>query len=591
MNYYEPMVRPHYFRIAALITGLAELVSPGWAQPAPEPAAKQTPRAFAVNPALDGELFYEMFLGELNARTGDAGTGYALMLDAARRSGDSQLYRRSIEIALQARSGDYALAAARAWKEADPASREANRYVLQLLIALNRISETTELLRRELALSSELAKLSTLGAIPQIYGRASDKTLAATIVEQSLADELTNPHTGSAAWIALGRMRLAAGNKMGALEATRHAVALDPTQEDSAALAVALIEEGIPDAESIVRKYLAQQSKPDLRWAYARVLIGQQRFAEAIHALEIITAEKPDFSEAWLSLSKLQLQGNQTAAATRSNQRALELIQAMPANERPKRLLTEAYLLNASIAERNKDYSEAANWLGQIDDSEETFSIQRMRATLLARQGELTKARSLLRQLPASTPDTVHRKLQAEVQLLQDLHRYQEAYDVQTELVALAPDEVDFAYQQAMLAEKAGQTETMEKLLRQLILRHPDYFHAYNALGYSLAERGERLDEAKQLINKALQHAPEDPFITDSLGWVEFRLGNRGEAARLLTKAFQVRPDPEIAAHLGEVLWSMGERERATTTWQEGLRLSPDNGTLKDTLKRLGVPF
>ena len=117
----------------------------------------------------------------------------------------------------------------------------------------------------------------------------------------------------------------------------------------------------------------------------------------------------------------------------------------------------------------------------------------------------------------------------------------------------------------------------------------PDYHHAYNALGYSLADRNIRLPEARELIQKALEYAPGDPFISDSLGWVEFRLGNRSEALRILDSAYKTKPDPEIAAHLGEVLWTIGQRDRALTIWKEGLLLSSDNEVLQDTLRRLRV--
>jgi Flp pilus assembly protein TadD len=129
----------------------------------------------------------------------------------------------------------------------------------------------------------------------------------------------------------------------------------------------------------------------------------------------------------------------------------------------------------------------------------------------------------------------------------------------------------------------------MERLLRQVIALKPDYQHAYNALGYSLAERGIRLPEAKELIQKALAYAPNDPFITDSLGWVEFRMGNKAEAARILETAYKSRPDADIAAHLGEVYWSLGQRDRAQSVWREGLLLNAENETLMETLKRLRV--
>jgi tetratricopeptide (TPR) repeat protein len=138
-----------------------------------------------------------------------------------------------------------------------------------------------------------------------------------------------------------------------------------------------------------------------------------------------------------------------------------------------------------------------------------------------------------------------------------------------------------------MLAEKLGRAEEMERLLRRLIAAKPDYHHAYNALGFSLAERNVRLDEARQLITKALEFAPDDPFIVDSLGWVEFRSGRFDEALRLLQTAFQKRPDAEIAAHMGEVLWTLGQRDKALAVWKKAAEINPDNETLLETTRRL----
>ena len=590
MDYYDPMVLFHSFRIAALATVVAVTAQSSWAQQVGNDsrAAAIRPPATA-NPALDAELFYEIFLGEISARTGDPGAGYAFMLEAARRSADGQLYQRAADIALQARSGEYALAAAKAWKEALPQSREANRYVLQILVALNRIGETPDLLRQELAQSPPRAKAATLSALPQMYGRASDKALAAKVVEQALVDELANPATGPAAWVALGRLRLAAGDKGGALNAARKAQELDNASEDAARLALELLDENIPEAEAIVIQALAKQPIPELRMAYARVLLGLQRYPDASRQLEAVTKEKPDLAEAWLVVATLQLQDNRLPAAEASLQRFLDLASASADAEVRQKSLTQAYLLYAQIAEKKKDFAAAEAWLGRIDNAEEVFGAQIRRASLLARQGKLAQARALLRSLPGTSAESLRMKLSAEVQLLREQRLFKEAYQVQVEMVALAPDDAELVYDQAMLAEKMGSPDTMEQLLRQVIARQPQYHHAYNALGYSLADRGLRLAEAKQLIMKALEFAPNDPFIMDSLGWVEFRLGNKADAKRLLETAFKARPDVEIAAHLGEVLWSLGDKEGASRVWKEGQRISPDNDILKETLKRLGA--
>ncbi|RQO83735.1 tetratricopeptide repeat protein [Acidovorax sp. FJL06] len=590
MDYYDPMVLFHSLRTAALTTLVAVAAQSTWAQqPRSDDRATTGGPPVTSHPALDAELFYEIFLGEISARTGDPGAGYAFMLEAARRSADGQLYQRAADIALQARSGEYALAAAKAWKEALPQSREANRYVLQILVALNRIGETPDLLRQELAQSPARAKATTLSALPQMYGRASDKALAAKVVEQALVDELTNPATGPAAWVALGRLRLAAGDKSGALNAASKAQSLDNASEDAARLALELMDENVPEAEPIVAQALTKQPVPELRMAYARVLLGLQRYPEASHQLEAVTQEKPDLAEAWLVVATLQFQDNRLPAAEASLQRFMDLSSTAPDAEARQKSLTQAYLLYAQIAEKKKDFATAEAWLGRIDNAEEIFGAQTRRASLLARQGKLAQARALLRNLPGSSADDKRMKLSAEVQLLREQRFYKEAYQVQVELVALAPDDAELVYDQAMLAEKVGKPGTMEQLLRQVIAHHPQYHHAYNALGYSLADRGLRLAEAKQLILKALEFAPNDPFIMDSLGWVEFRLGNKADARRHLEAAYKARPDVEIATHLGEVLWSMGDKEGASRVWREGQRVSPDNDTLKETLKRLGT--
>lgn len=567
-------------------------------QPKPSQASPTLPKAATAQAAqssddeaaaLNAELFYEILVSEMTASSGDPGTAYALMLEAARRSRDGQLYRRATEIALQARSGQSALIAAQAWKEALPQSRDANRFLLQILIALNRIDETPDLLQQELAASTPRTRIATIQALPQLYGRASDKAQATAVVEKALANELTNPAVAPSAWITIGRMRLASGDKAGALEAARRASELEPTNDGAALLALLLMESGVKDAEALLKPYFAGTPIPEIRMTYARVLLEAQRFAEAQTQLEAVTRERPDMAEAWLVDASLNLQANRLSQAEASLQKFLALLEPLPPSETRANAQTQAYLLLSQVAEKRGDFAQADAWLNRIDNPAALISAQSRRASLLARQGKITEARAILRALPAKTADEEKQKLLAEVQLLREVQQYEAAYEVQSQAVARYPDDIDLAYEQAMLAERLGKLDVMERQLRAIIARQPDYQHAYNALGYSFAERGVKLQEARELIAKALQLAPGDPFITDSLGWVEFKLGHREEAARLLQEAFKAQPDAEIGAHLGEVLWSMGQQDQARAVWRQGLQLNPDNGTLKDTLKRLGV--
>ncbi len=538
---------------------------------------------------MDAELFYQLLLGELNVRGSEPAAGFALILDAARKTRDPALYQRAVELAFQARNGDAALQAARAWREAFPQSREANRYVLQILVALNRIPESLEPLQSEVALADAADRAAVISTLPRIYSRATDKKQAATVIEQALADYLKDPAIGPAAWAAVGRMRLAAGDEAGALDAATRAQALAPAAEPAALLALELMDPKLPQAEALVRNYLANKPLPEMRMGYARALLDAQRPQEALQQLQQVTRERPDFAEAWLAEGSLLAQDNQLPQAEVAIRRYLELAQAQPASEERSRGQAQAYLTMAQIAEKRRDFAAANAWLDRIENSQELLSAQSRRASILARQGRLEEARQLLRSLPERTPAEARMKVMAEVALLRDNKQYRAAYDLLASAVARNPDDPDLLYDQAMVAEKLGDFADMEKLLRQVIAKKPDYHHAYNALGFSLAERNVRLPEARQLIQKALEYAPHDPFITDSLGWVEYRLGNRAEALRILQGAYKDRPDPEIAAHLGEVLWTLGQREQAEAVWREGMLLNAENETLLETLKRLKV--
>ena len=544
--------------------------------------------------ALDAELFYRLLVGEITARDGDAGAGFALMLDSARKTNDAQLYQRAVEIALQSRSGDAALQAALAWKQAQPNAQDANRYVLQILIALNRIQDTLEPLKNGIGLMSVTDRSRAISAIPRAYARVSDKKLAASVVENALSAYVINPTTAAAAWTTVGRMRLAAGDVPGAMEAVQKGQSADIKAEGPPLVALELLNSKLPAAETLIKKYLSDNPTPipEIRMGYARGLLDAQRYSEAGMQLQTVTKDKPDYAPGWLVLGSLQLQDNQLALAQTSFERYVALdLAANQQNEEdePNRGLAQAYLSLAQIAEKRKDYAAAEAWINKIENSDDMMQAQTRRASILASRGQLAEGRQLIRGLPERNAGDGRLKVLAEIGLLRDLKQYQLAYDLLGQAVTLSPQDSDLLYDQAMMAEKLGQLPEMERLLRRVIAIKPDAYNAYNALGYSFADRNVRLPEAKALIQKALEFVPNDPFIRDSLAWVEFRMGNSVEAAKIFADAFKTKPDAEIAAHYGEVLWTMGQRDKALGVWREGQLLNPENETLVETLNRFKV--
>ncbi len=582
MNYYDPMIR---FTRLPLILMLSCALS-GNAQTA-DSKALASPRS-----AMSGELFYQLLLGELNVRGGEPGAGYSLILDAARKTKDAKLFQRAVEIALLARSGDSALLAARAWKQTLPDSREANRFIIQILTGLNRPGDTLEPLKFEISAASPTDRSMVILAIPRYFARVTDKQQAAATVEQAVSSYTSSQPLAVATWTTMGRMRLEAGDTEGALAAARKAQAADVSSEYPALLALALVNAKVLPAEEILKKYLAGPAKPDIQMDYARLLLGAQRYADGQAQLQSLTTKHPDYAPAWLIQGALALQEKNDRVAEPSFLRYVALItaaQSQATKPEPDRGLTQAYLSLAQIAEQRQDDTQADAWLQRIDSAEDRFNAQLRRAGILARQGKLDEARLLIRSQPEKSPADARLKITSEAQLLREYKQYQAAYELLAEAAARNPSDLDLFYDMAMVAEKLNKLDDMERLLRGIIAVDPKYHHAYNALGYSLAERGLRLPEAKQLIQKALEFAPGDPFISDSLGWAEFRGGNFDEALRILQEAFTTKPDAEIAAHLGEVLWRMGRRDQALEAWRAGAKLNSDNETLMETLKRLRV--
>lgn len=510
----------------------------------------ENPDTTITNSGLNGEMLYEILVGELNIQQGQPLVGFSLLLDAARKSNDTQLYARAVEIALKERSGDGALMAARSWSQALPQDRIANLNLLQILIALNKTKETLEPLKKEIALSAPSERSAAIRVVPRYYARVSDNVSAAEVVQNALMSYTTNAETASAAWSAMGRMQMMGGNLDAAMQSAQKSMASNVKVDVSAPyLALELLGRGVKDAQALVLQVLPKQDKPDYPMAYVRVLVEAKQYERAAEQAQSITQRFPTHAEAWLLLGSLQYEQGLDKQADASLQTYIGLASKTP-SENTQRGIVQA---------------------------------QSRRASILAKQGKLKEARLLISQLPAKSEEDIRNRLMAELQLLREYRQWQAAFDL---LSQYAGDDLDLLYEQAMMAEKLNRVEEMEKLLRTVINKDPSHFNAYNALGFSLADRNIRLKEAKELIVKALTLSPGDPFITDSLGWVEFRLGNSILALELLEKAFKDRADAEIAAHLGEVLWHLKRENEAIAIWRKGLDIAPTNETLQQTLQR-----
>ena len=551
-----------------------------WAQPA-EPVKDKSP----APSALDGMLFYQLLLGEIHVREGSPGTGFSMVLDAARKTRDPVLFQRAIDIALQSRSGEAALQAAQAWKREIPGAQEPNRYILQIQLALNRITEAGQALTTSL---SELPADEQIGAIisiPRVFARVHDKALAAQVVEKALAPSLKQPALAATAWTTIGRMRRDADQLQSAADAALKGHAADRFAQGPLILALSLLGSHTPRLKEMLDEAMQGPVSGDLQLGYARALIGQRAYNDALAQLEQLTRRHPEVAQGWLMLGLMLQDMGQVLQAEQHLVRYLDVSREDKEPEQESGR-AEALLALSQMAQQKGQIEQANQWLAKIPASVDPIRLGSRRAELLAQQGRLDEARVVLSQIKTHTPEQAMRKALVLSQWLREHRQNTAAHEVITAALAQQPDSQELLTELSLVTERLKRYDDMEAVLRKLIKAYPQDPHAYNALGYSLADRNMRLEEARQLITQAVQLAPQDPYIQDSLGWLEFRQGRLQQALQILQAAYKAKPDAEIAAHLGEVLWALGQQQAAGTLWREGLLLKPDNETLVDTIQR-----
>jgi tetratricopeptide (TPR) repeat protein len=524
---------------------------------------------------LSEPMLYEFLLGEIALQRGDTGLAAQTFLDLAKRTRDPRVARRAVEVANQARMPQLALEAAKTWQELDPASSHALQVVAALLIAEKRVEQALPYLEKLLASSGVNLENGFMQLNRLLVGNP-DKAANLRVVRQlaSRHPQLAHAH------FAIAQAAAAAGDDDAALAAIRRASSLRPEWELAALLEAQIVQKHSPSAAAkVLGDFVARN--PDSREArlnYARALVLDKRIPEARAQFEAVLAAHPGNPEVIYAVGLLAFQLKDYPVAEDNMKRLLGMKYRDPNAVR--------YLLG-QIAEDQKKWPQAMEWYRDIDAGEHALPARMRTANAIAKQGRLDEARAFLKKVAADHPDEQAQLTVAEAQLLREAQRHQDAFQLLSEALQKEPDQPELLYDVALTAEKLERFDLLESHLRKLIQVRPDHAHAYNALGYSLAERNMRLNEARTLIERALEISPDDYFIMDSLGWVLYREGDLKGAAEQLRRAYDGRPDAEIGAHLGEVLWVMGERDEAERVWQESLKSSPENETLQKTIKRL----
>ncbi len=515
-----------------------------------------------------------MMLAEVAVQRGQPHVAVPAYLELARETRDPRIAQRATELAWNARFVSAALEAAGIWLQADPDSTQARQVIAGLLVNQAQLAEAQPHLEKWLAADRGNVGQSFL-QLNALLARHKDKPAVLKLM-QALAQPYPDVPE---ARLSVAQAAWNANEQQVALDEANAALKLRPDWE-LAALFVAQVLQRRSDDEAMryLDEYLKSHPKArDVRLNYARLLVNAKNYAEARKQFEALVGEYPQNADVGMAVALLAMQANDYEAAETQLKRVLELNYKDPD-------MARFYL--GQVNEERKRFDEALKWYSSVSQGEQYISAQARYAGILAKQGRLPEARKHLQQASANNNQQRAQLTQAEAQLLREANAYQEAFELLGQALEQLPNYPDLLYDHAMAAEKINRLDVLEGNLRKLIQIRPDHAHAYNALGYTLADRSQRIEEAYGLIETALKLAPEDPFIMDSMGWVLYRMGRNQEGLDYLQRAFALRPDPEIAAHLGELLWVVGRQEQAKKVWAEALKDHPNNEVLQNTVKR-----
>lgn len=566
---------PYLWLLGAACLGLA-----GCASVAPHPVAEaivpvKPVRAALPKVALTPDVLYELLLGEIAGQRGHLNVAVSEYTRAAIETGDPRIAERATLVSLYAHRLHEAEQAGRLWVKLRPDSIEAHEALATVMMDTGRMPEAQAQLQKILQLSSGSQLAEAYLRIAVVMDRVPDHVEALHVM-QSLAR--LHPKLPEAQF-AVASLAARSGNANVAVQAVDRALQLRPSWEQAAVFKMRILALQKDPQKVLVFSHEFLHSYPHatrFRINFARYLVHLKQWNKALNQFKRVAAENPNDPDAVYAVGLLALQTDNAELARKYLEHELTL---QPDNNQARVYLGE-------IAEQRKQYKEAARWYRQVPAGNSYFEAQMRLGVVMSEEGNPDDALAHLRQLH---PESVEQQVQIaliEGQILRHAKRYGQADKVLTAALESQPDNIDLLYARALIEIKLNQLDLHEADLRKILKEDPTNADALNALGYTLADRTNRFQEALALVQKALALRPGDPYIMDSMGWVEYRLGHDAEAVKYLRAALQKRQDPEISAHLGEVLWAMGQTTEAESVWNRALKVAPDNHKLLGVIKK-----
>jgi tetratricopeptide (TPR) repeat protein len=521
-----------------------------------------------------------LLLGEVALQRNQLDLALSAYHDLAIQTRDPAIVQRAAELSIAAQRYEQALRLVNLWLRLEPEARQARLAEIHLLLLMGRLDDLYEPMTRFLA-----AEPDSLGAnilnLHRLLARYPEKRAAMAFMQRIVERYPESPE----AHYAISMLASATGQATRARTAARRAWTLKPDWFAPVVVETQLILQGpgeeaaqVNEAAALLAAFL--EKNPDsveARMMLARLFLGAKRYQDARAQVDLLLEKDPQNLELVYSVAMLALQEKDMETARTQLERLLNL-------DYPDRNAVHYFL--GLIGEETKDRESALAHFRQVSGGPQYLFARVRIAESLADAGDIDAAIAFLRETRTRSSQERVQRVLMESQILRKAERYQTAYEMLSDAQKADPEVPEILYDLALAAEKVGKLKEMEAYLKKLIDMDPDNAHALNALGYSLADRNLRLAEAYELIRRAVDIAPQDPFIMDSMGWVLYRQGKIEEALSVLENAYTLRADPEIAAHLGEALWVLGRREEALALWEKAVQEAPKNEALNAAIRK-----
>lgn len=526
------------------------------------------------NVELTNELLYQFLLTEIANQRGEADVAVRASASLAHKTRDPRMAMRAAQLAMESGQMDKAIDAIKLWREVEPTSTVARRMLSSVLLRAGKLDEA----RTELAAILKADEVNAGQAFIHLYQALSaypDKAAALKLM-RDLAQPY--PNMPEAHW-AVAQLAQVAGDEKRALAEVKQANRLRPDWEIAISLEAMLLQKDSPQAglDKLKNFLVKHPDANEMRMQYARALLDQKQYQLSRDEFQRLANDNPDSPDMAFAIAMISLQMQDYQGAEEQLKQAL--------SKGKKDQDTVHYYLG-QLQEAKKNETEAIANYRLVNGGEYLFTAQIRIAHLLNKRGETAAAMQQLLQAKATDNQQRAQLIMMKSRFLLDAKQGNEAYKMLQQGLVTLPNNPDLLYETAMVAEKIDKFAESEKWLRKLIKIKPDDAQAYNALGFSLLERNERIPEAVVLVEKALQLAPDDAAIIDSVGWGYYRSGKLDESIEFLRRAFAGNPDPEVAAHLGEVLWVNGDQAEAKKIWLDSLKENSDSEALQSVIKK-----